>query len=216
MQPERVFKITDLAKQKKKPWRTSVFIDGKFWHGFETSAVVELGLHEGQLLSANELEKLECSLEKQHAINRAVLLLSYRPRSIHEVTERLAKAGFEPKTIASAIDDLKRLGYLDDDAFAGSWAKNRIESKFYGTRRIKQELRLKGIPEEIITGKLEEITSPEEEYGHARALAKGKLSSLKELDRDVAYRRLSQFLLRRGYSASTVYDVCRDILGHRE
>lgn len=214
MQPEKVLTVTALTKQEKKPWRTSIFIDGKFWRGFETETIVELGLYEGQRLAQSELEELDHSLDKRRALNRAVLLLSYRSRSEHEISDRLSKAGFASNTIAEVIDDLKRLDYLNDDAFSKSWMKSRMDSKLYGSRRIKQELKLKGVPDEIIERQLEENTAPEDEYNRAKTLAETKLSSssYKSLEKDTLFRRLSQFLLRRGYSSSTVYDLCKDVI----
>jgi len=217
MQPEKVLTVTALTKQEKKPWRTSIFIDGKFWRGFETETIVELGLYEGQRLAQSELEELDHSLDKRRALNRAVLLLSYRSRSEHEISDRLSKAGFASNIIAEVIDDLKRLDYLNDDAFSKSWMKSRMDAKLYGSRRIKQELKLKGVSDEIIERQLEENTSPEDEYHRAKTLAESKLSSAtyKALEKDALFRRLSQFLLRRGYSSSIVYDVCKDIIRER-
>lgn len=207
-----VHTITALEPQEKKAWRTSIFIDGKFWRGYDSETVAELGLYEGQKLTDDELENIDHSLERRRAINRAVLLLSYRGRSINEVTGRLTKAGFSADIAAEAVEELKRLGYLDDEDFAQAWTKARIGSKLYGPRRIKQELRQKGVDDEIIDEKLAESSTPEEEFERAMQLAQSKLPSLKGLDRNAAFRRLSQFLLRRGYTPGVVYDVCKQVL----
>ncbi len=211
MQPEKVHVITALAKQEKRPWRTSIFVDGRFWRAYNSEAIVELGLHEGQCLTLKELDELVHSFERRRAIDRAVLLLSYRSRSIYEVHDRLKKAGFEPDIIDEAVAKLKDLGYLDDNAFTQAWTKNRMDSKLYGPKRIKQELRLKGVPDEIISKKLEENSTLEDEYKHALQLAKSKLPSYKSLDKTQLFRRLSQFLIRRGYTSSVVYDVCKKV-----
>ncbi|NCO65125.1 MAG: hypothetical protein COW32_10895 [Candidatus Aquicultor secundus] len=212
MQPEKIVTITALEQQVKRPWRTSIFIDGTFWRAYDTETIVEAGLFKGRQLAPSELENLDFSLEKRRAVNRAVLLLSYRARSEHEVSDRLKTAGFNPDIISEAISELRRLGYLNDEDFARSWTKSRMNSKLYGPKRIKQELRLKGIPDEIIAEKLEENTSPDEEYKLAKRLAETKLPTYKGLDKNASFRRLSQLLLRRGYTASIVYDVCKDVL----
>ncbi len=212
MQPEKIHVITALTKQEKRSWRTSIFVDGQFWKAYNTETILELGLHEGQHFALDELDGLIHSLERRRAIDRAVLLLSYRPRSIHEVEDRLKKAGFEHDIIDDAIEKLKQLGYLDDDAFAQSWTKNRIDSRLYGPKRVKQELRLKGVSDEIISKNLEENSTPEDECERARRLAESKIPSYKGLDKNQLFRRLSQFLLRRGYTSSTVYDVCKSLI----
>jgi len=212
MQSQRIFTITSLSKQEKRPWRTSIFTNGEFWRAFDTETVIELGFYEGQKLTADELHKLDHALEKRRAVNRAVLLMSYRARSAHEISTRLAKAGFSPQIIAETVDELKRLGYLDDEAFTQSWIDSRINSKLYGSRRIKQELKLKGIPDDVISDKIEENVSEDDELARAELLANSKLSHYKNLDRNTTFRKLSQFLIRRGYSASTAYEVCKKLL----
>lgn len=209
---KEVLKITSLEKQKKRSWRTSIFINGSFWNSADTETVIELGLYDGQQFTADELEILGRRLQEQRAINRAVLLLSYRSRSVHELSDRLNRAGFSDEIIVKATDKLKQLGYLDDEAFAQSWVKNRLNSKFYGPRRVKQELKLKGLSDELISNALEENTSIEDEYEQAKTLAESKLSGYKGLEKNALFRRLSQFLLRRGYNPEVVYDVCKDVL----
>ncbi|MHB8840469.1 MAG: regulatory protein RecX [Candidatus Aquicultor sp.] len=204
--------VTALEQQVKRPWRTSIFIDGAFWRAYDTETIIEAGLYRGQQLAPSELETLDFSLEKRRAVNRAVLLLSYRARSEHEVSQRLKTAGFDPEIISDAINELRRLGYLNDDDFAQSWTKSRMTSKLYGPKRIKQELKQKGIADEIIAEKLEETASPDKEYELAKKLAETKVPTYKDLDKNASFRRLSQFLLRRGYTPSTVYDVCKDVL----
>lgn len=212
MQPEKTVIITELEQQAKRPWRTSIFIDGEFWRAYDTETIVEAGLYKGQRLAPDELESLDFSLERRRAINRAVLLLSYRARSEHEISDRLKMAGFSPQIISVAISELRRLGYLNDEDFAQSWTKSRMNSKLYGPKRIKQELRLKGIPDKIISEQLEENAASSEEYELAKKLAETKLQTYKNLDKNTGFRRLSQFLLRRGYTPSVVYDVCKDVL----
>lgn len=211
-QRERVFTITSLTQQKKRPWRTSIFINGEFWRAFDTEIIADLGLFKGQKLIEDELNRLDQELDKRRAVNHAVLLLSYRARSTHEIADRLFQAGFSPETASLAIEKLEELGYLDDESFAQSWIKSRMNSKLYGSKRIKQELKLKGIADEIISAKLEENVSVDNEYERARELAESKLSSYKDLDRAVSFRRLSQFLLRRGYSPAIAYEICKSVL----
>jgi regulatory protein len=204
--------ITALTPQKKKPWQTSIFIDGEFWRSCNAETVVDLGLYENMQLDTCEYERLAYSLDKRHAFDRAVLLLSYRARSSHEICERLKQAGFSENTITDVISSLKRLGYIDDSAFSRSWAKSRMTSKLYGSKKIMQELKDKGIREEIINDVLADLETNETELDRARLLAIKRLPSLKGVDKETAFRRLGQFLIRRGYSGSIVYEVCNAAL----
>lgn len=203
--------ITSLEQQQKRQWRTSIFVDGSFWEAIDTEVVVELGLHEGQVLTQDELDELSRELAAKRAMQRALILLAHRARSTQELSERLTRAGFKAHTVAHVVERLRALGYLDDEEFARVWLKDRMHTKLYGKHRVKYELKMKGVPDGIIEEQLEAGTSDESEYERALKLAEEKVRAFKGLEGDKAYRRLSQFLLRRGFSAAIAYDVCRDV-----
>lgn len=143
-------------------------------------------------------------LEK--ARNYAFLLLKFRLRSERELYQRLKHRKFEEPIIRQTLDFLKKRGFIDDEAFARTWVTSRLKRPL-GLRRIRQELRVKGIDDKIIDGQIREIKKdyPEEEI--VKQLAKTKLDKMKDLDPRVAKRRVAAYLLRRGFPPETVADV---------
>ncbi|HCG98264.1 MAG TPA: hypothetical protein DE036_00195, partial [Actinobacteria bacterium] len=99
----------------------------------------------------------------------------------------------------------------DDNDFTNSWLQNRIQTKLYGKHRIKHELKLKGIADDMIDEHLDAHSSDDNEYARAFKLAQGKVGSFEGSDAQRSQRRLSQFLMRRGYSSAIAYRVCKDI-----
>lgn len=211
MDTGNAYTITSLVQQERRAWRTSIFIDGNFWRAIDTEIVVELGLHEGRRLSDGELSKLGHALETKKALQRAFNLLSHRARSTKELSERLGRAGFEEEVVAEVVEKLRSLGYLDDNEFASLWLRDRINTKLYGKHRIKHELKLKGIADDIIDEHLGAHSSDDSEYGRAFRLAQSKVGSYANSNAHKSQRRLSQFLMRRGYSSAIAYRVCKDI-----
>ncbi|MCK4649219.1 RecX family transcriptional regulator, partial [bacterium] len=55
----------------------------------------------------------------------AFKLLSYRPRSIKEIRNRLKKKDYSSKVILEVIKDLKRLKFLNNKEFARMWVESR-------------------------------------------------------------------------------------------
>ena len=116
--------------------------------------------------------------------------------------------------IDAVLDDLERLGLLDDSAFARALARNRIRHKPRGRRRIVQELRGKGVSAEKAEAALDEALDEEgtdEEALARRAGARwartqgvGVLEALTESgfsdSREKARRKLYAYLARRGFS----------------
>ncbi len=143
-------------------------------------------------------------LEK--ARNYAFLLLKFRLRSEKELYQRLKRKKFEEPIISETLAFLKAKGFIDDETFARTWVASRLKRPL-GLRRIRQELRAKGLDEEIIERQICEIKKdyPEEEI--VRQLAGTKLDKMKDLDPRVAKRRVAAYLLRRGFPPETVADV---------
>lgn len=125
-------------------------------------------------------------------------LLSLRDRTEKELTEKFIKKGYKEQEIALVIDKLKQLDYLNDYKFALKWVRMRLEQKLLGKERIRQELKSKGISDEIISYCLEEIDQDLVATNIKRLLDKNypnlDKSDFKQL------RRAGNFIQRRGYS----------------
>ena len=78
------------------------------------------------------------------------------------------------------------------------WVHSR--SRKYGASRIRQELRTKGIDEDIASEILEDL-SEEDQLRQAVALAVKKIRSLQPSCEEKKWKqRITSFLVRRGYS----------------
>src|SRR5450631_3476204 len=94
----------------------------------------------------------------------ALRFLKIRPRSVMELKEKLVLKSFSEEDIKAVIYDLIVSGLLDDRAFTKSWINYRLARPF-GFRRIMQELKTKGIDQEIIDSAFAELEgeySPED------------------------------------------------------
>ena len=74
----------------------------------------------------------------------AARALRHRDRSRREVEERLAKAGVDEGRRADALETLERVGYVDDQRFAGARA-GALADRGYGDEYIRHELGRQGI-----------------------------------------------------------------------
>jgi len=147
----------------------------------------------------------------KRAKDYAFKLLSYRPRSIKEIQDRLKKKDYSLKVILKVIKSLKRLKFLNDKEFAKIWVENRIRTKPMGRYRLYQELIQKGIDRDLIEKTLNDYRE-EEEIKLARELTQRKLErSYQNLDEVTTKRRLYGFLQRRGFSYDTIQEVMKEL-----
>jgi regulatory protein len=108
------------------------------------------------------------------------------------------------------------VGLVDDEAFARSWVQSRQAGKALARRALAQELRRKGIDDEVAREALAEV-DPADELESARLLVRRRLRTVSRLERDTAVRRLTGMLARKGYPAGVCFRVVReelDALGH--
>jgi regulatory protein len=140
--------------------------------------------------------------------NRALRLLAYRPRSERELRQRLARAGCAAPHIEAALEKLRGLKLLDDEAFARSFARDRIENRGFGPLRVERELRLKGVAKPVIGAVLEEKFDREQGKARAKALLERRFRGQDLNDIKVAHRAVG-YLRRRGYRDAVIAEVLK-------
>lgn len=149
----------------------------------------------------------------QEAVARKILLdqLTGRARSRSELATTLARKGVPDEVATQLLDRFEDVGLVDDEAFARSWVESRQAGKGLARRALSQELRRKGVDDEVAREVLEEV-DPEDEVESARTLVRRKLRSVARLERDAAVRRLAAMLARKGYPPGVAFRVVREEL----
>ena len=173
-------------------------------HDQQTEKNTRHGQHlgTGQHLSEAEIGELRKEGDLEKAYNQALNYLSYRPRSQAEVTTYLQRRGMSEIQIEGVAERLERAGLLDDAAFARFWVENRERFRPRGPRALRYELRRKGLDEAVIDEALTSLDVMDSAY---RAAGK-KTRQLRRADRETFFRKLVEYLARRGFD----YEVARD------
>jgi regulatory protein len=205
--------ITKLEAQKRNPRRVSIFLDGAFAFGMDAQLAMELGLRTGRILDRRELERINRAEEKSRARHYSLDFLGYRARSIWEVRDRLSRRGHPEAIIAEVIGELQGEGLLDDEDFARAWARDRMKTKPMGERLLRRELRLKRVDGEIIDRVISETYRDLSPGQLAGDLLRARQGRYRRLDARTAKRRMADFLLRRGFDRSAVWEAVDQVLG---
>ena len=203
--------ITALKAQKRNPNRINVYLDGEF--GFGVSRIVAAWLSVGQALSDEKISALKIDDEIEVAYQQSLRFLAYRMRSSTEVEQYLLEKGTGPEIISQVFERLNRSGLIDDSRFAQLWTDNRSEFRPRSRRSISRELRLKGIPDDVIENTLSEML-PEEDLAYQAGLKYAR--KLTDSDRYAFFRKLGGFLGRRGFSYDVIKPVASRLWEERE
>ena len=144
------------------------------------------------------------------ALTTAFKILSYRPRSVHEMRMQLEQKGYDAEEVCSTLLLLIRDDYLNDEKFAAMLVDSRIESKCWGKRKIAMDLSRRGVPKTVIDGSLIGIDRRAEERTAEKALEKwtrvrGATKPFDEKTVQKAYRHLEA----RGFPASLIITLLK-------
>ena len=147
------------------------------------------------------------------SVARTILLrrLDAAPRTRAELAGDLRKREVPDDVAERVLDRFVEVGLIDDAAYAQQWVASRQRTRGTARAVLRQELRRKGVDDEIVAAALAEI-DPDDEAERARALVTRKLPSLARFDRPTQQRRLVSMLVRRGYGQGVAYGIVRDVL----
>jgi regulatory protein len=208
--------ITQILPQKKRENRRNVYVDGRFAFGLSDNVVARFRLREGMTISEAEVAEIAAGEVRQECMDYGLKYLGMRLHSRAELRKKLMRREYGEQVIDGVLDDLVRLGYLDDARFAKTRALSAAEHKHHGRRRAFVELLKAGVKKDVADAALDDVYETADTLGTARELARKKAPSLKRLDPTVARRRLAGMLMRRGFDYETVKPVIDEVLGKDE
>lgn len=133
----------------------------------------------------------------------SIAALARRGLSRRELERHLREREFDEHEIDGEIARLEQVGFIDDVALAQHLVGTLQERKGLGRSGIAAELTRRLLSATAIEYALELIDSGDE-VSRARELAVKWVRQHGNVDRETATRRLSGYLVRRGFAGSTV------------
>jgi len=140
----------------------------------------------------------------------ALRQLTVRARTRVELARALLRRKVPTEVAEQVLDRLEEVGLVDDAVFARDWLAAG-ERRHKSRRALAVELGEKGVARELIDEAVAELDG-EHDYLVARGYAEKKAAGLAKVPPDAQYRRLAAALARRGFNASVVAQVTREVL----
>ena len=125
---------------------------------------------------------------------------------------RLMQKRVEPgergeEIISTVVARLKEHGYLNDQSFAETYARLRQENEKLGQRRVKQDLKQKGVNDTLIAETLNARYAQTNEEALAREHLDRRRIKKPENPKETA--RVMRRLVTAGFSTTTIYKILR-------
>ena len=151
--------------------------------------------------------------DREHA--EGVLRQRLRGRSLSAAEARAVLGGTEvaEHEIEEIIERFIELSYIDEGRLADQIVHSHHERKGLGRSGVQAEMRRRGLDQDLILEKLDEM--PDDETERAIEIAVKRVGQLGRLDDQTIDRRLNAFLMRKGYSSSIVRVAVKAALASR-
>ena len=165
--------------------------------------VIDFALCAGKELSPDEAEALLAAAKSAEYRAKALDLLSRRPQSRKELTQKLGQWGAEDEEAEAICDRMEQLGYLNDQTYAAQVVRH-YAAKGFGEKKLRDELYRRGLPRQLWAEALEQVGDPAEAIFQ---FAQKKLGD-SQPDRK-QLQKVAEALGRRGYAWADISDVLR-------
>lgn len=143
---------------------------------------------------------------RKKALAYALRLLKFRPRATDEVRRKLVGKAYPAAMVEDTIASLVRRGLLDDPAFTRAWLRCRLQRPL-GIKRVTLELKDKGIAPELVRREWDQLRADYNEGEMVEVLVGKRMARYTDLDPLQKNRRMTDYLLRRGFSADVIHKV---------
>jgi regulatory protein len=142
-------------------------------------------------------------------ISKAMHYMSYKLRTTYEVKQYLKKKGLDERDIDVVIEQLHKEGLLDDQRYASLIVDEWMHFGLNGPKLIKQKLRDKGIPSDIIDASLSDYTTADQKRQIIEDLMKVSSFPIRK-PYYKAIQSLTQKYLRKGFNLPLIKDVFKE------
>ena len=153
--------------------------------------------------------------ESERAYEKALTFLERKSRTEAEVHERLDRSGFAEDVITETLDRLRNVGLVDDEDYAERYLE-ALRAKGRGQRRVADEMRRKGLPDDIVRVCIEENINRVDEIKSATEIAEKLFEQLgghdTEADEWEAMQKKLQKINRKLVSLGYPYGVIGEVM----
>jgi regulatory protein len=177
-----------------------------------TKSELKLNLIDATITQLPVIEEKNKEIEAADAAKQVLLRrLSHAPRTRKELAKDLKDKDISDEVANVALDRFEEVGLINDRALASNYVSSQHERKGLGKNALRQQLRAKGISDDMALEAISQI-SDDQEFQAAFALACKKIRSLQRDDAKTQLRKIVGVLARKGYSSNLAFRVAKEVI----
>ncbi len=177
-----------------------------------TKSELKLNLIDATITQLPVIEEKNKEIEAADAAKQVLLRrLSHAPRTRKELAKDLKDKEISDEVANVALNRFEEVGLINDQALALNYVSSQHERKGLGKNALRQQLRAKGISDDVALEAISQI-SDDQEFQAAFALACKKIRSLQRDDAKTQLRKIVGVLARKGYSSNLAFRVAKEVI----
>lgn len=206
---------SDLRQQKKKPNRTSVFVEDQFVCGAETKAVEQCEIIKGSWIDETLIRQLLVLDERFQFQEQCYRLLARRAYCRGELETKGRQKGYTEAIIREILDGFEEKGWVNDRDYAREYAEVHFNRKQWGPEKIRAGLLQKGISKDVISYALEQVEDSDAQLNSMiNVVGKHQNRLLRNSDPKKQKHKLVDLLRRKGYHPEVIYRNLDHLIQH--
>ncbi len=144
------------------------------------------------------------------ALDKMAKYCAYQERCVKDVRDKLKTFDIPEEEKTKILDYLIDNRFVNDERFAKSFVRGKVNQSGWGLNKIRFHLIQKGIAKEIID---EALRQTDEEVYRQRLIdiLKTKSKTLKAANDYEKKRKLAAYAMQKGFEGSLVWEVLKDI-----
>lgn len=148
-------------------------------------------------------------LTPDQVLDKIAKYCAYQERCVKDVRDKLKTFDIPQKEKDEILDYLLNNRFVDDERFAKSFVRGKINQSGWGVNKIRFHLIQKGIDKEIIE---EALGQTDEEIYRQRLIdiLKTKSKTVKAANDFEKKRKLAAYAMQKGFEGNLVWDILKD------
>lgn len=154
------------------------------------------------------MEQKKKHITKEVALQKLQAYCAYQERCHSEVESKLYTLGIYEGDADAIISQLIEDNFLNEERFAIAYARGKFRMKSWGKIRIRQELKMRKIPEYSIQQAMKEVDTEGGYLETLERILKNKAAEYDNKDRQ-KHEKLYAFALRRGFESEFIGETLK-------
>jgi len=196
-------KVTKIMAQKRSG-RYNVYLDDQYAFPISESVMLEFRVFKGMEVDKALQAKMIAADDLSKAYTRALDYLSHQLRTEKEVHDKLRDEDLDETVVDATMQRLRELRLLNDQQYADAYVRTAKRTSDKGPRVIRQNLRLKGVGEQLIDDALAGQFSTDDRLDNATELAQKLVKRYRRLAFKTMQQKVRQGMMAKGFDGDTI------------